>query len=73
MAFQKSDLTNVRELAARKGVGGQRWQRPSFESFLPPRNHASPTGENIQAWFMHAQAGDYETPSQRESRNENQT
>ncbi len=42
-----------------KGTGSLRTQKPVYQDFLPPCNHACPAGENIQAWLALAQAGAY--------------
>jgi NADPH-dependent glutamate synthase beta subunit-like oxidoreductase len=42
-----------------EGTGPKRFQRPVYVDFMPPCNSACPTGENIQAWMAHAQAGNY--------------
>ncbi|MDX2283303.1 MAG: NAD(P)-binding protein [Bacteroidia bacterium] len=55
------DLTRPADLQAHwQGAGPRRTQRPIYQDFLPPCNHACPAGENIQAWLSLAQAGDYE-------------
>ncbi len=60
MSLKLTDMSQELQITTRKGVGGQRWQRPIYVNALPPCNHACPAGENIQAWLAHAQAGDYE-------------
>ena len=41
-------------------TGSWRTVRPEYVDRLPPCNAACPTGEDIQAWLFHAEAGDYE-------------
>jgi len=41
-------------------TGTWRSLRPIYVDRLPPCNDACPSGENIQAWLYHAEAGDYE-------------
>ncbi|MFT9400294.1 NAD(P)-binding protein [Acetobacter sp.] len=60
MSLKLHDMTQSMQDTVRKGVGSYRWQRPVYESFLPPCNQACPAGEDIQGWLSHAQAGDYE-------------
>ena len=54
-----SDITPVVDLARHKGTGPSRTQHPVYVDLLPPCNHACPAGEDIQAWFALAQAGQY--------------
>ncbi len=53
------DLTRAPDLAAKRGTGATRSQRPEYVDLLPPCNAACPAGENIQAWLALAQAGRY--------------
>ncbi|HEY6224327.1 MAG TPA: NAD(P)-binding protein [Gemmatimonadales bacterium] len=53
----KADLTRPPDLAAKRGTGPTRIQRPEYVDLLPPCNAACPAGENIQAWLALAQAG----------------
>src|ERR1051326_5570499 len=53
----KADLTRPPDLAAKRGTGPTRIQRPGYVDLLPPCNAACPAGENIQAWLALAQAG----------------
>src|ERR1051325_3458476 len=53
----KADLTRPPDLAAKRGTGPTRIQRPEYWDLLPPCNAACPAGENIQAWLALAQAG----------------
>ncbi|HXJ31165.1 MAG TPA: NAD(P)-binding protein [Gemmatimonadales bacterium] len=55
----KSDLTRAPDLAAKRGTGPTRSQRPVYVDLLPPCNAACPAGENIQAWLALAQAGQH--------------
>jgi len=41
-------------------TGSWRTFRPLYVDRLPPCNAACPSGENIQAWLYHAEAGEYE-------------
>ncbi|MFO7579504.1 MAG: NAD(P)-binding protein [Nitrosomonas halophila] len=61
MSQNKIDLTAFPDLLRHaKGTGPLRKQRPIYQDFLPPCNHACPAGENIQAWLALAMAGQYE-------------
>ncbi|MGG7053979.1 NAD(P)-binding protein [Nitrosomonas sp. ANs5] len=61
MSQNKTDLTASPDLLRHaKGTGPLRKQRPIYQDFLPPCNHACPAGENIQAWLALAMAGQYE-------------
>ncbi len=42
-------------------TGSWRTLMPVYVDRLPPCNQACPAGENIQAWLMHAEEGDYES------------
>ncbi|MGE5143454.1 MAG: glutamate synthase, partial [Acidobacteriota bacterium] len=53
----KEDLTRAPDLAAKRGTGPTRSQRPEYVDLLPPCNAVCPAGENIQAWLALAQAG----------------
>ena len=60
MAAPIKDRTSPADLYAHsKGTGALRTQRPVYQDFLPPCNHACPAGENIQAWLALVQAGHY--------------
>jgi len=55
-----NDITKPVDLTLHaEGTGHQRTRRPVYLDFMPPCNSACPSGENIQAWMAHAQAGDY--------------
>ena len=41
-------------------TGSWRTERPLYVDRLPPCNNACPSGENIQGWLFHAEAGNYE-------------
>jgi 2-oxoacid:acceptor oxidoreductase delta subunit (pyruvate/2-ketoisovalerate family) len=41
-------------------TGSWRTKRPVYVDRLPPCNAACPSGEDIQGWLYHAEAGDYE-------------
>lgn len=54
------DMTKPADLHGHhRGTGHLRTQRPVYMDFMPPCNSACPIGENIQAWFNHAQSGNY--------------
>lgn len=40
-------------------TGSWRTERPVYQDFLPPCNHACPAGEDIQSWLFQAESGDY--------------
>lgn len=40
-------------------TGTWRTERPMYQNFLPPCNHACPAGEDIQGWLYYAEAGEY--------------
>ena len=41
-------------------TGSWRTSRPQYIDRMPPCNNACPSGENIQGWLYHAEAGEYE-------------
>lgn len=54
------DITKPADLTGHaEGTGPLRKRRPLYVDFMPPCNSACPSGENIQAWMAHAQAGNY--------------
>jgi len=57
MPSERGDLTLPPDLSEKGGTGAERTRRPLYVDLLPPCNHACPSGENIQAWLAHAQAG----------------
>jgi len=55
-----TDITKPVDLTIHaEGTGPKRTRRPVYVDFMPPCNSACPSGENIQAWMAHAQAGNY--------------
>lgn len=55
-----TDITKPVDLSSHaEGTGPKRSRQPVYVDFMPPCNSACPSGENIQAWMAHAQAGDY--------------
>lgn len=55
-----TDITKAIDLTSHaEGTGPLRTKRPVYVDFMPPCNSACPSGENIQAWMAHAQAGNY--------------
>lgn len=55
-----SDITQPVDLTTHtEGTGPLRSRQPVYVNFMPPCNSACPSGENIQAWMAHAQAGNY--------------
>lgn len=55
-----TDITKAIDLTSHaEGTGPLRSKRPVYVDFMPPCNSACPSGENIQAWMAHAQAGNY--------------
>jgi formate dehydrogenase (NADP+) beta subunit len=53
-------LARSPDLAAQRGLGAVRRQRPIYVDLLPPCNRACPAGESIQEWLAHAEAGRFE-------------
>lgn len=54
------DITKPIDLTIHaEGTGPRRFRRPVYVDFMPPCNSACPSGENIQGWMAHAQAGNY--------------
>lgn len=61
MEWKNKDITSPADLQSHgEGTGPDRQQRPVYDDFLPPCNHACPAGENIQAWLALAQPGKFE-------------
>jgi NADPH-dependent glutamate synthase beta subunit-like oxidoreductase len=55
-----ADITKAVDLSSHsEGTGPLRSRQPVYVDFMPPCNSACPSGENIQAWMAHAQAGNY--------------
>jgi NADPH-dependent glutamate synthase beta subunit-like oxidoreductase len=55
-----TDITKAIDLSSNaNGTGPLRSKQPVYVDFMPPCNSACPSGENIQAWMAHAQAGNY--------------
>ncbi|UEG50612.1 FAD-dependent oxidoreductase [Ferruginibacter lapsinanis] len=55
-----TDITKPVDLLTHaEGTGPKRLRQPVYVDFMPPCNSACPSGENIQGWMAHAQAGDY--------------
>jgi len=55
-----NDITKAVDLSSHTtGTGHLRSQIPVYVDFMPPCNSACPSGENIQGWLSHAQAGNY--------------